>query len=118
MFPICDEQGRVIGFSGRVLTGDERPPNTSTHPRRPSSPRAKSFALDKSKRAILDAGFAIVCEGQLDSIACFMAGVQNIVAPQGMAFTDQHAHHQALRGRSGAVLRLGQRRPKCRRAFT
>ena len=49
------------------------------------------FGLDKSKRAILDAGFAIVCEGQLDLIACFMAGVQNVVAPQGTAFTDQHA---------------------------
>src|SRR5690606_31400186 len=47
--------------------------------------------LDKSKRAVLDAGFALVCEGQLDSIACYMAGVQNIVAPQGTAFTDQHA---------------------------
>src|SRR5208337_3758554 len=47
--------------------------------------------LDKSKRALLDAGFAVVCEGQLDLIACFMAGVQNIVAPQGTAFTDQHA---------------------------
>jgi DNA primase len=32
-----------------------------------------------------------VCEGQLDLIACFRAGVQNIVAPQGTAFTDQHA---------------------------
>src|SRR6185436_9107318 len=24
MFPICDEQGRVIGFSGRVLSGDDK----------------------------------------------------------------------------------------------
>jgi DNA primase len=40
---------------------------------------------------VLDAGFAIVCEGQLDLIACYMAGVQNIVAPQGTAFTDNHA---------------------------
>ncbi|MGH8023882.1 MAG: toprim domain-containing protein, partial [Limisphaerales bacterium] len=47
--------------------------------------------LDKSKRAILDAGFAIICEGQLDLISCFMAGAQNVVAPQGTAFTDQHA---------------------------
>jgi DNA primase len=49
------------------------------------------FGLDKSKRALLDAGFAVVCEGQLDLIACFMAGVQNIVAPQGTAFTGDHA---------------------------
>lgn len=40
---------------------------------------------------MLDAQSAIVCEGQLDLIACFMAGVQNVVAPQGTAFTDQHA---------------------------
>src|SRR6185369_6848502 len=49
------------------------------------------FGLDKSKRAILDAGFAIICEGQLDLIACFMGGVQNVVAPQGTAFTPDHA---------------------------
>src|SRR6185312_4888974 len=34
---------------------------------------------------------AIVCEGQLDLIACYMAGVQNVVAPQGTALTAEHA---------------------------
>ena len=92
MFPICDEQGRVIGFSGRVLTGDEKTAKYVNSPETPIFTKSKVFfGLDKSKRAILDAGYAIVCEGQLDSIACFMAGVQNIVAPQGTAFTDQHA---------------------------
>jgi DNA primase len=92
MFPICDEQGRVIGFSGRILTGDEKTAKYVNSPETPIFTKSKVFfGLDKSKRAILDAGFAIVCEGQLDSIACFMAGVQNIVAPQGTAFTDQHA---------------------------
>jgi len=92
MFPICDEQGRVIGFSGRILTGDEKTAKYVNSPETPIFTKSKVFfALDKSKRAILDAGFAIVCEGQLDSIACYMGGVQNIVAPQGTAFTDQHA---------------------------
>ncbi len=98
MFPICDEQGRVVGFSGRVLSGDEvlaHGHQTAKYVNSPETPiftKSKIFfGLDKSKRAILDAGFAIVCEGQLDLIACFMAGVQNIVAPQGTAFTDQHA---------------------------
>lgn len=92
MFPICDEQGRVIGFSGRVLAGDEKTAKYVNSPETPIFTKSKVFfGLDKSKRAILDAGSAIVCEGQLDMIACFMAGVQNIVAPQGTAFTDQHA---------------------------
>ncbi len=92
MFPICDEQGRVIGFSGRVLSGDEKTAKYVNSPETPIFTKSKVFfGLDKSKRAILDAGFAIVCEGQLDLIASFMAGVQNIVAPQGTAFTDQHS---------------------------
>ena len=92
MFPICDEQGRVIGFSGRILSGDEKTAKYVNSPETAIFTKSKVFfGLDKSKRAILDAGYAIVCEGQLDLIACFMGGVQNIVAPQGTAFTDQHA---------------------------
>jgi DNA primase len=92
MFPICDEQGRVVGFSGRVLSGDEKTAKYVNSPETLIFTKSKVFfGLDKSKRAILDAGFAIICEGQLDLIACFMAGVQNVVAPQGTAFTEQHA---------------------------
>jgi DNA primase len=92
MFPICDEQGRVVAFSGRVLSGDEKTAKYVNSPETPIFTKSKIFfGLDKSKRAILDAGFAIICEGQLDLIACFMAGVQNIVAPQGTAFTGDHA---------------------------
>ena len=92
MFPICDEQGRVIGFSGRVLSGDEKTAKYVNSPETPIFTKSKVFfGLDKSKRAVLDAGYAIVCEGQLDLIAAFMAGVQNIVAPQGTALTADHA---------------------------
>jgi len=92
MFPICDEQGRVVGFSGRVLSGDEKTAKYVNSPETPIFTKSKIFfGLDKSKRAILDAGFAIICEGQLDLIACFTNGVQNIVAPQGTAFTESHA---------------------------
>jgi DNA primase len=92
MFPICDEQGRVIGFSGRILTGDEKTAKYVNSPETPIFTKSKVFfGLDKSKRAVLEAGYVIVCEGQLDLIACFMAGVQNVVAPQGTAFTADHA---------------------------
>jgi DNA primase len=92
MFPICDEQGRVIGFSGRVLSGDEKTAKYVNSPETPIFVKSKVFfGLDKSKRALLEAGYAVVCEGQLDLIACFMAGIQNVVAPQGTAFTAEHA---------------------------
>ena len=92
MFPICDEQGRVIGFSGRILSGDEKTAKYVNSPETPIFTKSKVFfGLDKSKRAILEAGCAIVCEGQLDLISCFMAGVENVVAPQGTAFTADHA---------------------------
>jgi DNA primase len=91
MFPICDEQGRVVGFSGRVLSGDEKTAKYVNSPETPIFTKSKVFfGLDKSKRAVLDAGYAIVCEGQLDLIACYMAGIQNVVAPQGTAFTGDH----------------------------
>jgi len=92
MFPICDEQARVIGFSGRVLAGDEKSAKYVNSPETPIFTKSKVFyGLDKSKRALLDAGHAVICEGQLDLIAAFMAGVQNVVAPQGTAFTADHA---------------------------
>ena len=92
VFPICDEQSRVIGFSGRVLSGDEKTAKYVNSPETPIFTKGKIFfGLDKSKRALLDAESAVVCEGQLDLISCFTAGVQNVVAPQGTALTADHA---------------------------
>jgi DNA primase catalytic core len=92
IFPICDEQGRVIGFSGRVLAGDEKTAKYVNSPESPIFTKGKvMFGLDKSKRALLDKHCAIICEGQLDLIACFMAGITNVVAPQGTALTADHA---------------------------
>ncbi len=91
MFPICDEQGRVVGFSGRVLAGDEKTAKYVNSPETPIFTKGRViFGLDKSKRAVADADCAIICEGQLDLIACFMAGVKNVVAPQGTALTADH----------------------------
>ncbi len=91
MFPICDEQGRVIGFSGRVLDAEAKTAKYINSPETPIFTKGKVFfGLDKSKRALLAEKSAIVCEGQLDLIRCFTSGVQNIVAPQGTALTADH----------------------------
>jgi DNA primase len=92
MFPICDEQGRVIAFSGRVLQGDEKQAKYVNSPETPIFSKGRVlFGLDKAKRSILDAGKAILAEGQIDTIACHAAGIRNVVAPQGTAFTADQA---------------------------
>jgi DNA primase len=48
MFPICDEQGRVIGFSGRILDGDEKTAKYVNSPETPIFTKGRVFfGLDK-----------------------------------------------------------------------
>ena len=49
------------------------------------------FGFHKTRRPITKSGHAIICEGQIDLIAAFDAGVQNMVAPLGTALTEDHA---------------------------
>jgi DNA primase len=92
MFSICDEQGRTVGFSGRILTDEKDQPKYVNSPETPIFQKGRIlFALDKAKRAIIEETFAIVCEGQIDTISCHEAGIENVVAPQGTALTEQHA---------------------------
>ena len=94
-----------------------RRPSTSTRPRRRSSPRARSSSGSTNPSArVLDAGYAIVCEGQLDLIACFMAGVQERRRAAGHGFHRRpRPDPQALRGGGRALLRFGRSRAKRRR---
>jgi len=92
IFPICDEQGRVIGFSGRVLAAEQKGGKYINSPETPIFSKSRViYGLDKAKRPILDAKSVVVCEGQLDTIACHLAGIENAVAPQGTALTADHA---------------------------
>ena len=92
MFPINDEQGRVIGFSGRVLSAEAKAAKYVNSPETILFHKSRVFyGLDKARREILEAKSALVCEGQLDTMACHMAGLKNVVAPQGTALTADHA---------------------------
>ncbi len=92
MFPICNDNGEVIAFSGRVLEADAKGAKYINSPETMLFKKgAVLFGLHKSKRALIDKSSAIVCEGQLDLITAFEAGVQNVVAPQGTAFTERQA---------------------------
>jgi DNA primase len=92
MFPICNDLGEVIAFSGRVLKGDAEGAKYLNSPETPLFRKGSVlFGLHKTKRGLIEAGSAIVCEGQLDLITVFEAGIRNVVAPQGTAFTEQQA---------------------------
>jgi DNA primase len=92
MFPICNDYGEVIAFSGRVLPPSEDPAKYVNSPETPLFTKGRAlYGLDQARRPLADAGTAIVCEGQLDLIRVFESGLQNVVAPQGTAFTPAQA---------------------------
>ena len=92
MFPICNDVGEVIAFSGRLLKDEEGAAKYLNSPETPLFRKGNVlFGLHKSKRALIEANSAIVCEGQLDLISLFEAGITNVVAPQGTAFTENQA---------------------------
>jgi DNA primase len=92
MFPICNDVGEVIAFSGRLLKDEEGAAKYLNSPETPLFRKGNVlFGLHKSKRALIEANCAIVCEGQLDLISLFEAGITNVVAPQGTAFTENQA---------------------------
>ena len=98
MFPIANESGRVIAFTGRTLATDEK-----AGPKYLNSPEtavySKSrvlFNLDLAKEAVRALNYAILVEGQMDCISVFAAGFRNVIASSGTAFTPAQA---ALLGR-------------------
>lgn len=92
MFPIRNDYGEVVAFSGRVLDPEAKGAKYVNSPETEIFKKGKVlYGLDKSKRALIAEKTAIVCEGQLDLISAFESGVQNVIAPQGTAFTTEQA---------------------------
>ena len=93
MFPIMNEQGRVIAFTGRTLATDEKSgPKYLNSPETPLYVKSRVlFNLDKAKEAIRQLGYVILVEGQMDCISVYAAGFHNVLASSGTAFTDLQA---------------------------
>ena len=91
MFPICNEGGRVIAFTARTLeTGEKAGAKYINSPETPLYSKGHVlFNLDKAKPAIRAMEFALLVEGQMDCISVFLAGIQNVIATSGTAFTEQ-----------------------------
>ncbi len=91
-FPIANEAGKPIAFTARALDsgGDDK-----AGPKYLNSPETALFTkghilfnLDKAKADMRSHDFALLVEGQMDCISVYMAGVRNVLATSGTAFTE------------------------------
>lgn len=96
MFPLFNQQGQVVGFSGRIYKPTQ---NDSKYI---NSPESEIFIKGQTlyhyhqcKEAVKQAGFIYLLEGFMDVIAMYKAGIENTVAIMGTALTKGHL--QALR---------------------
>ncbi|MDO4203716.1 MAG: DNA primase [Selenomonadaceae bacterium] len=86
MIPIADERGRIVAFGGRVMDSGEpkylNSPETTLF-----NKRRMLFGLDRAAKAIRTAEKVVVVEGYMDAISLAAAGIRNVVASLGTAFT-------------------------------
>jgi DNA primase len=93
VFPICNESGKVIAFTGRTLaTDDKSGPKYLNSPETPIYSKSRVlFNLHLAKEAIRRLDYIILVEGQMDCISVFNAGFHNVIASSGTAFTEPQA---------------------------
>ena len=90
MFPIHDQKGQVIGFGGRVINPEDTPKYYNS-PETPLFQKGHElYALFMARRAMREAGRALVVEGYMDVVALAQYGIQYAVAALGTATTPFH----------------------------
>lgn len=94
MFPIIDLRGNVIAFGGRIINSKEKdgykPPKYLNSAETPVFNKGKNlFSLNLAKKH--SDSQCILCEGYMDVISVYQAGVTNIVATLGTALTENQA---------------------------
>ena len=89
--PLCDDQGRVVGFTARLLADDPKAPKYINTPSTPLYDKSRHvFGLHLAKEAIRKTGFVVLAEGNLDVISSHQTGVRQVVATAGTALTEPH----------------------------
>ncbi|MDB4987158.1 MAG: primase [Myxococcaceae bacterium] len=95
MFPVADQHGRIIAFSGRALAPPEGTPADRDPPAKyinsPEGPLYKKgsalFGLYTARVAMRKHNYVLLCEGNFDLVAIHQAGFPQVLAPLGTAFT-------------------------------
>lgn len=97
IFPLTDENGHVIGFSGRIWTqADQDRKEAKYKNTRATTIFNKSYELyhlDKARPVMAKSHEVYLMEGFMDVIAAYRAGIENAVASMGTALTPEHVKH-------------------------
>ncbi len=91
MIPLQDPQGRVVGFTARLLKDDKNAPKYINTPQTLLYDKSRHvYGLHLAKDAIRRTKFVVLVEGNLDVISSHQAGVRQVVATAGTALTEQN----------------------------
>lgn len=91
MFPLFDQNGKVVAFSGRILSKDSDAPKYVNSPETELYKKSELlFGYDKAKQGIRQLNFSLIVEGQFDVVMAHQAGYANTVAVSGTALTLHH----------------------------
>ncbi|MCK5734907.1 MAG: toprim domain-containing protein, partial [Spirochaetaceae bacterium] len=90
IFPVMPDSEHVVAFSGRAL--NDRGPKYINSPETVLYKKSQQlYGLGQAKKRIRESKQVVICEGNLDVLSCMQAGVSEIVAPLGTAFTHDQA---------------------------
>ncbi len=91
IFPIADYAGKVVGFSARIVPGeDESQAKYINTPETEVYHKSRIlYGMDKAKSEIKQKNWLLLVEGNMDVIATSQAGIENVVAVSGTALTEE-----------------------------
>jgi DNA primase len=91
MFPIRDENGRVIAFGGRVGPGSTDKAKYLNSPETPLFSKSRCiYGLDLARQKIVESRTVAVVEGYSDVVMAHQYGATNVVSVLGTALTEGH----------------------------
>lgn len=89
MIPLQDPQGRVVGFTARLLRDNKDAPKYINTPQTVLYDKSRHvYGLHLAKEAVRKCGYVVLVEGNLDVIASHQAGIRQVVATAGTALTE------------------------------
>ncbi len=91
IFPICNVEGKVIGFGGRRIKESDEPKYINSPESEIYHKRKNFYGLESSKDHIRKNKRAIIVEGYTDFLSLYSAGIKNVVATLGTSLTRDHA---------------------------